>query len=123
MRRMWSTSRWERLARTSRRRASSSRPKASASSGVSCLLVMRVLSEGELEVGARDRDAEANLLIGLAGDGACGQVLDGAALLATPAGVADAHPAAGGGALTRSLELDEQGRGTREREAAAAQLH
>src|SRR5437016_2843472 len=84
--RMWSTSRWPRLATTSWRRASSSRPKASASARVRVLLgsvgVMgKTPLQAQLEVGARNGDAELDVLVGLARDDAGDQVQDGAARL------------------------------------------
>src|SRR4051812_41040428 len=96
--------------------ASSSRPKASASSRVRVLAaaVMRLLrsqkrcSQRELEVRERLRDAELDLLVGGARHFARDEVAHGAGALGAHAGLADADAATVPRALAGALEPFEQ---------------
>src|ERR1041384_524858 len=134
--RMWSTSRWPRSASTRSRTASSSRPKRSASAGNRGLLGGAIIAafrgwgylaclERELQIGARERHAKPDLLVGLARHHARHAVLDGATHLAAAARVTDSDPAAKHRTLAGALELSEQrsGAGSDDLDAGMKQGH
>src|SRR6516225_1552821 len=108
---MWSTSRWPRSATISARRASSSRPKASACSQVSVVaaeLMIVLSSQVQLEIRERRGDAQLDLLVALARDRARHEVAHGARALGARAGAADAHAAAVLRPLAGALERFQQ---------------
>src|SRR5262249_46026399 len=108
-----------RSSRTRSRIASSSDPKDSICLSVRrislffvsvaiALSLVEVGSELDDDVAKRCRDADLDLLVLAGGDLAGRQVLHGARRLPAVAGVADAHPAAGGGGQSGILGLLEQ---------------